>query len=339
MVSFVRFHRFNNFLSLTAVVFTDLITKLHIFSHSIRNLCKFVKRYSSGCAQNPCAEWMSCIVSNFFIYDSVCVLCLLKNLFYLCLMNTNEVIMIWNASKRIYYFVTILLRKVVGEIVFFFCTVVMLSSPLLSSQKRKILMELWMWMLLSLRRSGGFAIAEHIYFSLIKAHTRDSKRNALISTEKAHKTHTHTRTTFHEAYPCTKTARRIFMSCMQSKFWVIRCRIIWTVFSLCLSLCTFQEYSSWMCVCVPEKKETLHFDIVNRKYMARQLFLSLSPKHFSISTLSLAFPLFHERNHVLSSKFSVCKNTFVDAISYCLEKMGVHVNVSVCLERIDKLSL
>lgn len=97
---------------------------------------------------------------------------------------------------------------------------------------------------------GGFAIAEHIYFSLIKAHTRDSKRNALISTEKAHKTHTHTRTTFHEAYPCTKTARRIFMSCMQSKFWVIRCRIIWTVFSLCLSLCTFQEYSSWMCVCV-----------------------------------------------------------------------------------------
>lgn len=97
----------------------------------------------------------------------VCVLCLLKNLFYLCLMITNEVIMIWNASKRIYYFVTILLRKVVGEIVFFFlhCSHAELSAIELSkAQNFDGIMNVDVSLSLP-ARSGDFHSGTYIFFT------------------------------------------------------------------------------------------------------------------------------------------------------------------------------
>lgn len=58
-------------------------------------------------AYHPCGEWMSALLAAagwFFLYlllplpsPPMCFV-LARNLFYLCLMNTNEVIMIWNTS-------------------------------------------------------------------------------------------------------------------------------------------------------------------------------------------------------------------------------------------------
>lgn len=83
----------------------------------------------------------------------------------------------------------------------------------------------------------------------------------------------------------------------QTKFWVI-------LVSLSLSVCNPQEMryeSSKMMMLCGKIKETLHFDIVNHKYVPHtfthvaihlEILNTLQSEQFSISTLSLAFVLF-----------------------------------------------
>lgn len=147
-------------------------------------------------------------------------------------------------------FVTILLRKSCS----WMCVCVFVSFHAVlfmywELKSAKFWIELWMclcvWGLLQ-KSTHCTTIwetkMEHICIFHLLKYTQETRRNALISTHIHILIHTYTlketknthKTTRYLEHILAQKLTRISMSCMQSKFWVIPCRI-WSMFSLCFS--------------------------------------------------------------------------------------------------------
>lgn len=246
--------------------------------------------------------------------------------------------------KRVYYFVTILLRKVVVVVIF------SVVSVRCEAQKRKIMMKLWVC---TVFRCGIFCMrlgervcvwvriniqeiwnGETYIFHLLK-YTQETRRNALISNIKHSK--------IFEAHPCTKTVH-IFMACMQSKFeWygvAFACEDHLGTAAAIADICACTVFKSrqtnWRmiqakyvraCVCV--KKQPLHFDILNHKYMAwhsteQFSFWRLYLKHFLYSVNVTTF-------YLQNSQQTLCWRNFLIVLKdMCLELSIDAIHMVLC---------
>lgn len=264
-----------------------------------------------------CLWWNLCI--HFFYL-------LVENLFYLCLMNTNEVIMIWNVSV-LYYFVVIFCAGKLWAFAYFFsrshCIFFVLCWSI-RAQNFDGIMDVF-----SVSFEGYVSKWAHtsdeenmrnIYFHLLE-NTPETQRNALISV-------TCNITELFDAYPRNKDMSLCHACKVIFFFWMIRCGIwSWSscLFIFCYSLfiedtqdATEREWRWAHCV----KMETLCFDSL----ILHTINIYGVALNWTVFHLKMLFFFVFESVFLYSGEASVTtfylqnpSEQFVGAISYCLE--------------------